>query len=380
MELPGFEVRLIDQFKGHGLFATKQFKTGETIFEEIPLVCCQFAWNKEYGYKACDHCLRPLESALENVQRLASKVVDLPYTDQCPTDKTKHTECADCGAQYCSSRCQEVAIQQYHKILCYTKDHPLNNLVETWKQIHYPPETANIMLLARIIAIVEQAEDKDLAFNTFMRFCHKSRNEDEEIIHRLLGDQFVQQLELLRNLLAASLPTNRTNEWLTPEGFCSLLALVGTNGQGVGTSVFSCWVKNVSKMNMSEDERKILNHLIETMYEEMEEVVGVFLNNEGSALYRLQSCANHSCEPNAMPHFLHNDFTLSMIANRDIQEGEEITISYLDECVLERSRHTRNKILREHYLFSCYCIKCESQTEDLDVTSEDEPDDDEESN
>lgn len=44
--------------QGKGLFATKSFQPGEVIFEEVPLVCCQFSWNKDYGYLACDHCMR----------------------------------------------------------------------------------------------------------------------------------------------------------------------------------------------------------------------------------------------------------------------------------------------------------------------------------
>jgi len=44
--------------QGKGLFAVKPFKAGDVIFEERPLVCCQFAWNAAYGYLACDFCMR----------------------------------------------------------------------------------------------------------------------------------------------------------------------------------------------------------------------------------------------------------------------------------------------------------------------------------
>jgi hypothetical protein len=74
--------------------------------------------------------------------------------------------------------------------------------------------------------------------------------------------------------------------------------------------------------------------------------VGSFLNSEGSALYALQSVCNHSCDPNAMPSFPHSNFQLAMCAVRDIAPGDEILISYLDDCVLERSRHSRHKLLR----------------------------------
>lgn len=60
---------------------------------------------------------------------------------------------------------------------------------------------------------------------------------------------------------------------------------------------------------------------------------------------------------------------------QDIQEGEEICISYLDECMLGRSRHTRRKELMINYLFLCNCPKCDEQANDPDVTSDEESND-----
>merc|ERR1712129_131569 len=80
--------------KGKGLFATRDFEERATLFEEKPLVSCQFLWNKLYQYRACDHCMQPLETAEENVRRLSNvPIVSLPHPDCCKTDKTVHTEC-----------------------------------------------------------------------------------------------------------------------------------------------------------------------------------------------------------------------------------------------------------------------------------------------
>ncbi|GCB82809.1 hypothetical protein scyTo_0023600, partial [Scyliorhinus torazame] len=43
------------------------------------------------------------------------------------------------------------------------------------------------------------------------------------------------QLETLRQLFTKALYEDSLNRWFTPEGFRSLFALVGTNGQGIGT-------------------------------------------------------------------------------------------------------------------------------------------------
>ena len=85
-----------------------------------------------------------------------------------------------------------------------------------------------------------------------------------------------------------------------------------------------------------------------------------------------KSIINHSCEPNSAVEFPFNNHELVVNAQRDISAGEEILISYLNECELERSRHSRYKMLGENYLFNCDCMKCAKQIHDPDVTSDEE--------
>ncbi|XP_066595985.1 histone-lysine N-trimethyltransferase SMYD5 isoform X2 [Prorops nasuta] len=384
MASEGFQVKIINNEKGKGLFATCKYKEGDMILKEKPLVCCQFSWNAEYGYLACDNCLRPLENAEENVRRLTGrKDIILPHPECCETNKDVITECCECGIKYCSAECQNDAIHRYHRVLCpHSKEknehHPLTQLNETWKQLHYPPETATIMLLARMVALVNQANDKNEIRYTFSQFCHRTVNDTNEIAHNLLGEKFIGQIDVLRQIFQGALNIDATQDWFTPDGFRSLLALVGTNGQGIGTSPFSRWVKNVSALELPKEERIQVDKLIDRIYDDMEEVVGSFLNNEGSGLYVLQSSINHSCVPNAVVEFPFSNSTLVIKAIRDIQPGEEICISYLDECALERSRHSRQKALSSLYLFVCRCNKCLSQSIDPDITSEEDDFDEDE--
>lgn len=85
--------------------------------------------------------------------------------------------------------------------------HPLVQLKETWKQMHYPPETATIMLLARMVAMANQAADKAAVLTTFSKFCHKTVNETQEIAHNLLGEKFVGQIDILRQMMQKALNT-----------------------------------------------------------------------------------------------------------------------------------------------------------------------------
>jgi hypothetical protein len=49
------------------------------------------------------------------------------------------------------------------------------------------------------------------------------------------------------------------------------MALVGTNGQGVGTSPFSEWVKKVSELELAADEKQQLDSFIDKLYEDLNE-------------------------------------------------------------------------------------------------------------
>lgn len=142
--------------------------------------------------------------------------------------------------------------------------------------------------------------------------------------------------------------------------------------KGIGTSSFAHWVQTVSELDISEEKRVEIDEFIDAIYSRFNDTVGEFLDNEGSGLYINQSKFNHSCEPNAHILFPSSNFILNVVALRDIQPGEEICISYIDECMLSRSRHSRQKYLKENYLFHCNCEKCVKQAEDPDVTSDEE--------
>lgn len=377
------EVRIAGPSKGKGLFSRKKICSGSIILEEDPLVSCQFSWNAAYKYKACDHCMKPLETAEENASRLTGQTITLPYPECCTTNKNTIVSCPNCGQEYCSEECKTKAYNQYHQILCLqtverNNRHPLELLNEAWKNCHYPPETNSIMLIVRLLARIIQAVDKDSAIQETLQFCHRTVNEEADLAHKLLGENYVGQIAVLYDLLVAALPSEGIEQFLTPTGFQSLLALIGTNGQGIGTSPISQWVSKTADLPLSEVDRQKVDRFIDYLYDQMEVHTGNFLNNEGVALYHLQSTCNHSCIPNAEPSFLHNNHRLSLVATRDIEEGEEILISYLDECALNRSRHSRRKELMRNYLFICDCPKCEEQADDPDLTSEEEDDEDDE--
>ncbi|NWH41704.1 SMYD5 protein, partial [Chloropsis hardwickii] len=358
------EARFISSAKGKGLFATRNIRKGETVFVERPVVSSQFLWNALYNYRgerlALVACPHPCHLSRWGDRGTAEELSPLNQ-----------------GKGLGFAECRQAALEQYHQVLCLgpSRDdptHPLNKLQEAWRNMHYPPETSSIMLMARMVATIKQAKDKEWWIKAFSQFCSKTANEEEEIVHKLLGDKFKGQLELLRLLFTEALYDEYLSRWFTPEGFRSLFALVGTNGQGIGTSSLSQWVHACDALDLPMLQREELDAFIDQLYKDIEKESGEFLNCEGSGLYVLQSCCNHSCIPNAETSFPENNFLLHLTALEDIEAGEEICISYLDCCQRERSRHSRNKILRENYLFTCSCPKCLAQADDADVTSDEE--------
>jgi len=78
---------------------------------------------------------------------------------------------------------------------------------------------------------------------------------------------------------------------------------------------------------------------------------------EGSGLWIMPSYINHSCWPNSVRSFLGD--LLIVRAARDIREGEEITINYLEN---ESSVQERQKSFYSGWDFNCTCTLCEIET------------------
>lgn len=324
--------------------------------------------------------MSPLETAENNVRRLAFDeriVLPFPELDSVQHLQEKFVTCNECATKYCSQECLVTAAQLYHKAICEgcLPGGIYDELNEAWKKIHYPPETGTIMLIVRIFAMLK-CNSIPYLMEKLNEFSSRTINEDISLCHKMLGEKFCDQISELFEIVLRiyEKDENVLGKYLSYDGFVSLLALIGTNSQGIGTSSFANWVKNIGEYEMKVDQREEIDNLIDSIYTRFNDTVGSFLNNEGSGLYIMQSKINHSCSPNAEITFPKGNHTLEIRAVKDINAGEEICISYLEECQLERSRHSRQRFLQENYIFLCECEKCLSQINDPDVTSSEEED------
>ena len=83
---------------------------------------------------------------------------------------------------------------------------------------------------------------------------------------------------------------------------------------------------------------------------------GVIDDSQSRAeLFLTASRINHSCVPNADHFFGDESGWKSFVATRDITEGEEITISYIDNSESRTERQRRLK----HWAIDCQCPGCD---------------------
>ncbi|XP_032776086.1 histone-lysine N-methyltransferase SMYD3 isoform X5 [Strigops habroptila] len=85
------------------------------------------------------------------------------------------------------------------------------------------------------------------------------------------------------------------------------------------------------------------------------------MQDVGVGLYPSMSLLNHSCAPNCVIVF--EGYQLLLRSVREIQIGEELTISYI-ESLMPTSE--RQKQLMRQYCFECDCVFCQNQEKDAE--------------
>ncbi|KAK1756153.1 hypothetical protein QBC47DRAFT_299226 [Echria macrotheca] len=74
---------------------------------------------------------------------------------------------------------------------------------------------------------------------------------------------------------------------------------------------------------------------------------------------------NHDCRPNADYYFEHRSLTQYIHATRDIQPGEELTLSYINTVM---TRNERLRKLNHNWGFQCACSACTQEKARADVS------------
>ena len=78
----------------------------------------------------------------------------------------------------------------------------------------------------------------------------------------------------------------------------------------------------------------------------------------GLALFKDASALNHDCAPNASLSFCQGQ--LSVVLGCDLEQGDEVRISYLSPRALLAPAKARRAALCTGFLFRCACVRCTS--------------------
>lgn len=161
----------------------------------------------------------------------------------------------------------------------------------------------------------------------------------------------------------------------SPKGM-QLNHTIGTSCGKIGTG------KNVDRFSVravrKNEEGDIVTEDLWIKNENLKTVYGTCRSNVWpTGLFEKSSRINHSCCPNAtmlsveklnqdldkqlppdmrLPPGKPNEYAI--IPVREIQAGEEVTLSYLGGRVQSRSTEARRETLREKYVFTCECEAC----------------------
>ncbi|EPQ59005.1 MAS20-domain-containing protein [Gloeophyllum trabeum ATCC 11539] len=336
--------RDIGEGKRKILAAAKDFKAGDVIYKEQPVVAA-LDLDLEGKGTHCSHCLRQIQKGMA-----------IPAED----DRL--------GAVYCSKDCQVKSKVQYQNILFGSE--PL-----------LPPELAPDMT---------NHEERKKAQEAFVEYLRNRGKAVPLLVSKFLARQIAHETAKMvpgTSPLAAEPVTDgdytlydhierlRYLETTIPEEEVGLVSEVLKNALP-GIESFSSDERQAilaGKMaynaigvcpgggrddKPAPTDRPEDQERARTPYGTSRQI--------GCGLYAVSSYINHSCDPNARPSFGSGTAELTLIANRDIKEGEEITIAYVDvsqhpgETPVEARRRRRIELARG-WRFACTCPKCMSE-------------------
>jgi hypothetical protein len=347
--------------------------------------------------------LQQLHQRMLEDQLPLSEKYSMPPITQCPNN---------CGSMYCSQDCADDAWKDHHCLLC-PQGGPLvgTEIIEFKKPLHCHQDRALdefyehalntneiFKLAAKLVvcvvlkakAVVEESgtplrdASKEMKWSALLQAWKPFQMgqkglwwecialpedvaiEEEELFRAEVKEMAIDSLTLFKNGAMKRFPDIYESfpALFTPHLWGSIIGMFELNNLSlVVSSPVPAWAQEVL-------ESELPNGILGKIHEAIEYfqvaggLEGIVENEEewlclGNAFYSLQSCINHSCVPNAhaFKREEDKDGAAVILALRDIEPGEEITICYVDA---DASLQERTRALND-YGFLCGCEKCEAE-------------------
>lgn len=399
---------------GVGLRAARAFARGDVLYRCRPSVFYQSAWSRRAA-PACAHCGALVGGGLGALVALAAAATEAEDAVTWPDDGPALSDpnfalpeplpCG-CGAVFCSEACRAEQLQRgHHRIVCADLPEAQRS---SWRSFYeHADRCSETFALAGLLvaqAAGDVAHGGATAEATLQRLASFAAAPWPELVDhhcaqrewwvKRRAGRLEESRELLVAAIAESLPPGL--EVLTSrEGYAQLVGMLDITTKClerpnplnprlraaleegplpartvVGKFTLD-WIRarnaatdaqeNVSPdVSDDEDEAKPAAQERRTV-----DLVGlsrraarlpVLPGFEGFGLVDAVALTNHSCAPNV--EVVASVYNADVVATalRDIAEGDEVLMSYVDESEPFR---TRQRLLRSGYAFECRCKKCE---------------------
>ncbi|KAF5153537.1 SET domain protein [Theileria parva strain Muguga] len=397
-----FSTKLISSGKGNGIILLKDLKASESKLQDKPI----FSYTHYYSRKSaicCSNCFMNIGSLVENlnhVLKMEGKYVSPEleakinsFKHQFPKiEGVKVMKCnSNCDFIFCSKECLEAASGTHDTLCKLMKDEEK----ETWRLFErYALKTHENFYFAGLIYInilydsiyrnkpikewitklnefwsipwdklstfdSNSTNPLDIASESFniLETCLKRfKNmaiENGEDVESLFSVGFYLGLLGIMDLVCVDIEIqNPLNDLLYN-------LLKDDKGKELVYMLSKDLIDVYKIIRGVEEVPKDLNQLIESK-ELFPDIIGL-------GLFNFISKMNHSCAPNLEVDYGKNNIA-NIIPLCDIREGDEATISYIDE---NDSFENRQEKLLKNYGFVCECTKCtlEGSNNNLEMKS-----------
>lgn len=385
----GIEVKYIGYEKGKGVFATRDFKYGDVIFKEKPLCSQQkvmcFSLDKNNIVKkkitTCDYCLKSNIPFTSLEEQLKTAMDEEEYLKFMPNIEYK--SCDSCyEVNYCSAECKEKAWRKYHQLLCtHNKDvkksedeHPFILL----ERMACLQKRTNPLLIAKMFAEIINvgiaAREKQKQLNPFQLMKHSAHQYARFVSNEEEHERDTLAVQLIKETIQSNFERYHSDSYQQERSFWDEFMDLVINIQ-LYRLYNGLILRNASTIHpISPLHQMIDNH--EHIVQQLFKVIQLESNNKQSliehmndnytitatGLFTIHNSMNHCCVPNATSLTNDLDDIITVVCTKpSIKQGDEISISYIDEVTTIENLEKRRQMLYERYVFVCQCSLCSMQ-------------------
>lgn len=357
------EIKYINQLRGRGVFAKRDYMKSEMVYFESPLMSHRNVEEKSMDVAFKEACSYTMKSVMdidalkrpfdyEMKAYFQKNNIGNPIFVPCPHCKDDDL----CAERYVSENIQRKAWNEYHQILCVGingANHPYKALVEKSKAI----QRTNPLFIIRMMAHMVQRA-KNIAKEDVNKVKSKSQIAIEAmepysmfITNQEIGPLDEETVEVLRTILG----TDQYNDIVSLETYRNLNGAILRNAQALNPISDVHMMINATPRSKLETVLFSFNANMKTTDQFLADHYGQSLCISGTGLFLIANSTNHSCDPNLVATSATNNYMVTMIALKDIKQGEELTISYVNKDMDYTDRQAK---LKEMYLFDCKCDRC----------------------